>query len=308
MKIQDLIYVKAIVEEKNITRAAEKLFIAQPSLSQALQRIESELNVKLFTRAPKGLYPTHIGKRYYEVAAKILNMCNAFEGEVNDYNNQFSGRMQIGINSLFSRYVLPSILPEFKKKYPGIDIYILEDSSRALEKSLLSCEIDFAILSTTKYEVSPQLNYELLASDPIVIIAKENSHLSKICIDDPRYIYPLLELKHIENEPLIMLQSGSRLRNVVYDLLKEANIKPNIIMDIRNLDAAFRLVAAGAGITFSPAPFFKFQNFPGLSVYSISRKNEPIWLTNLVSLRGSYFPASNSYFINLAKNFFASNG
>lgn len=87
MTSKELLYVKTIAEEKNISKAAQKLFVAQPSLSQSLQRIEDALGTRLFNRTAGGLTLTYAGEKYYQMAAQILKMYDDFETEVSDINN-----------------------------------------------------------------------------------------------------------------------------------------------------------------------------------------------------------------------------
>ena len=87
-------YVKTIAEEKTISKAAQKLFVAQPSLSQSLQRIEEALGARLFNRTAGGLTLTYAGERYYHMATQILKMYQDFETEVSDINNLKTGRIR----------------------------------------------------------------------------------------------------------------------------------------------------------------------------------------------------------------------
>lgn len=87
MTRKELLYVKTIADEKSLSRAADKLFIAQPSLSISLQKIEESLGVKLFQRTNRGTLLTFAGERYYQMAQDILKIYNDFEIEVSDINN-----------------------------------------------------------------------------------------------------------------------------------------------------------------------------------------------------------------------------
>ena len=110
MTSKELLYVKTIAEEKSISQAAKLLFIAQPSLSQALSRIEDNLGTPLFTRTTGGLNLTYAGERYYQTACRILKIYENLEGEISDINGLRTGRIRMGItNHLFS----PKYCPHF---------------------------------------------------------------------------------------------------------------------------------------------------------------------------------------------------
>ena len=138
MTYKELLYVKTIAEEKSISKASRKLYISQPSLSQAIQRIEESLGTILFKRTNTGLLLTLAGEKYYKMANQILKIYDDFRLEVNDINEMKTGKINIGITMHLSVYVLPIILPKFKEVCPFIDIFVFENNSTELEKLLLS--------------------------------------------------------------------------------------------------------------------------------------------------------------------------
>lgn len=138
MTSKELLYVKTIAEEKSISQAAKLLFIAQPSLSQALSRIEDNLGTPLFTRTTGGLNLTYAGERYYQTACRILKIYENLEGEISDINGLRTGRIRMGITNHLGTVVLPKILPPFRRQCPFIELEILEETTDKLENRLLS--------------------------------------------------------------------------------------------------------------------------------------------------------------------------
>lgn len=179
MTQKELIYVKTIIEEKSISKAARKLYITQPSLSQAIQRIEESIGTELFVRTTHGLILTYAGERYYQLASNILKMLEDFEIEISDINNLRTGRVNIGITNHLATYVLPMVLPEFKKMCPFIDVYVMEKNSTELENSLLLGEVDFAIMHEPRKINNLQLNFESLLQDPFLLALAPNHPLVK---------------------------------------------------------------------------------------------------------------------------------
>src|SRR5699024_2838314 len=106
MNERELLYIKTIADTKSISKAAEELFIAQPSLSQALQRIEKELGTHLFIREPRGMKLTYAGEKYYLMAKEILDIYSDFKSEITHINELKSGRLVIGV----ARYMGMNIL------------------------------------------------------------------------------------------------------------------------------------------------------------------------------------------------------
>lgn len=99
MTERELIYVKTIADEGSISKAAQKLYLSQPSLSHCVQRIEESLGAKLFTRSPTGLTLTYVGERYYSVATEILHIYSDFQQEVGEMKSLRSGRITVGIRA-----------------------------------------------------------------------------------------------------------------------------------------------------------------------------------------------------------------
>ena len=122
MTSKELLYIKTIAEEKSISKAARKLFIAQPSLSQSVQRIEEGLGTPLFTRTNSGLVPTYAGERYCHMATQILKMYEDFELEISDINNLRTGRIHVGITNHLGTLILARVLPEYKRICSYIEV------------------------------------------------------------------------------------------------------------------------------------------------------------------------------------------
>jgi DNA-binding transcriptional LysR family regulator len=148
MTQKELVYVLAVAKEKSISKAAQKLFITQPSLSNAIKKIEEALGTKLFIRTNRGLKLTFSGERYCAIANDIIKIFEDFEIEISDINNLKKGRLHIGITAYISTYLLPKVLPKFKQAAPNIDFTFIELTSVELEKELKEGLIDFAIMPT----------------------------------------------------------------------------------------------------------------------------------------------------------------
>ena len=126
MTSKELLYVKTVADKKSISRAAKKLFIAQPSLSQSIQRIEEALGTPLFNRNTKGLTLTFAGERYCQMASQVLKMYEDFELEISDINNLRTGRVHMGITNHLGTLTLARILPEYRRICPYVELYIHE--------------------------------------------------------------------------------------------------------------------------------------------------------------------------------------
>ncbi len=274
MTQNELLYILTIAEHGNITRAAQELFISQPSLSESLNKVEQEFGKKLFDRTQDGLIPTSFGLRYLETAKKILNRLKRLETDLDEYRQMRRGKLTFGIPMNLGTYLLPKILPAFQELYPDITVQFKENNSSELDKLMLSGKLDFSIMH---YEIPNEaIHYELLAEDdfylvmPIALARRYNFPEYR-----PLSIY---DLKALEKEPFLMVASRQKLRQVADSILNQLSIKPNIRYTTKNMETAKRLAAAGMGITFLPQSYLNlFSGVENLACYPLDASLKASW-------------------------------
>ena len=183
MEIKELNYIVAISEEGSISKASERLFMAQSSLSQFLMNIEHEINSKLFVRTSTGVRPTEAGRLMIYYAYRELSEYHRVRDKIQDVNNLEGGRVIMGISTFRGMFLLPPVLNEFKKKYSGIHVNIVEENSMALEQMLKNGTIDIALIilpmKTLKH------NVEVLMRDEICIITNSEHPVLKFARSSP---------------------------------------------------------------------------------------------------------------------------
>ncbi|WP_077611414.1 LysR family transcriptional regulator [Clostridium sp. Marseille-P2415] len=305
MTNRELQYVKTVADEKSISQAAKKLFIAQPSLSQSLQRIEDSLGIKLFIRTKNGLNLTYAGERYYQIACQILKIYDDFETEISDINNLRTGRIFMGVTNHLGTIMLPRILPEFRKMCPAIEINVYEETTDRQEERLLSGELDFALLHAPKKDSHPSLHYELLARDPFVIALPQGNPLIEKAQTREGYNYPVLDIKLLKNEPFIVLHKRQRIRHVMDAILAKAKIVPDIVLTLKNYETAQSLAGKGLGITLLPSDYANITSMETPPVLlSIDEKYSPNWNLCITTLQGGFLSRADEYFLSLVRKYF----
>lgn len=145
MELKELEYVLTIAEEGSISKAAEKLYMAQSSLSQFLTRYEAELDVKLFMRTSAGVRLTRSGEIFAANARMMLRQYHQMKGELSDIKNLISGRIEFGISSIWATHIVPKVLPRFREQYPGVDVIIHEHNTVRLRELLATGDLDMAL-------------------------------------------------------------------------------------------------------------------------------------------------------------------
>ena len=172
MEIKELNYLIAIAEEKSISKAADRLYMAQSSLSQFLQTLESSLDSKLFVRTSRGVRLTEAGTIMLKYAYATLAEYHRTQDEIQDLKDLKSGSVILGISGFRGSYLLPPVLNAFKLDYPGIRVQIVEQNSMALEQMLLNGEIDVALLVLPVSDSRIQPTFVM--NDEICLSAHEN--------------------------------------------------------------------------------------------------------------------------------------
>lgn len=298
----ELLYVKTIAETGNMTKAAAALFVSQPSLSQALQRIEKKLGAQLFQRGSAGLTLTYPGRLYYESALEILKTYSAMIQEIEEFCGGTTGELRLGIASQFGRYALAHVLPKFRQQFQQVNIRLSEAASHVLIERLICGDCELAILNCSQGDFRPQCDYDILVTSPFLIVASKNSRLRELAREEPGYRYPVVDPHFLGDEPLIMLNPGHRVRSAVDVILNQAELtSPNALFYVDNLETAFTLAANDLGITFSPTQFSACIANEKLAFYSIPARYSISWSTCITTVKGGYISPPSRAFSHLIK-------
>ncbi|MEQ2564083.1 LysR family transcriptional regulator [Ventrimonas sp. CLA-AP-H27] len=274
MTQNELLYILTIAEHGNITRAAQELFISQPSLSESLNKVEQEFGKTIFDRTQEGLVPTAFGLRYLDTARKILDRCKRLEADLDEYRQMRRGKLTFGIPMNLGTYLLPKILPAFQELYPDITVQFKENNSSELDKLMLSGKLDFSVMH---YETPNEaIHYELLAEDDFYLVMP--LALART-YNFPEYRpLSIYDLKALEKEPFLMVANRQKLRQVADSILAQLSIKPNIRYTTKNMETAKRLAAAGMGITFLPHSYLNlFSGVENLACYPLDPALQASW-------------------------------
>lgn len=241
MELRQLLYAVHIAAEKNFSRAAEKLHIAQPSLSQQLAKLEKELGVLLFKRNTNAVELTYAGAQFVDKAQTILDLVDQLKKEMEDISQMKRGKLVIGSLPITGSHVLPLVLPVFQAAYPDIEIVLIEDTSAHLESLTVQGKTDLSLLTLPLLEQS--LQFDPLIEEEIYLALPPNH------AETNQSAVPLARFK---DEPFILLKRGQGFRQIVVELCAQAGFSPNVVFESSNIETAQSLVAAGMGICLVP--------------------------------------------------------
>lgn len=253
-------YVYEVYKEKSFSKAAHNLYISQPSLSARIKAIEEELGSPIFDRSTSPIRLTEVGAVYIKAAEDIMKIEEEVENYINDFNTLRSGHLSIGASNVFAAYALPSIITEFKNKYPEINVRLIEGNTAALEEMLGNNSIDM-VIDNNHYD-SALYDKELYGKEEILLAIPRKfsicKKLEKYVIDEKKlrtgeYIsenVPVAPLCEFKDVPFIMLSPGNDTRTRGDRLCKEAGFRPKVILELNQQATAYMTAATEMGATF----------------------------------------------------------
>lgn len=295
MELRQLQYVLQIAAEKNFSRAADKLHIAQPSLSQQLSKLEKELGVMLFQRNTSSVELTYAGTKFVEQAQIIIDAVELLRQEMSDISELRTGRVVVGSMPITGAHLLPHVLPVFKESYPEVEISLLEDSSMNLEKLTASGQTDLSLLSLP-LEI-PALAYEELGEERIDIAVPPEHPLAKRYLDGTR-----VSLEELKDEPFIVLKEGQGFRKMTVELCRNAGFEPKIVFESNNMETVQSLVATGMGVTLVPHFIARAPRSEFVPVYLPLAEPVPSRTLVVAYRRGRYLSKAAKAFVETFKS------
>lgn len=249
MDFRTLSYVMAIAKHQNITKAAETLYVGQPTLSKFLMTLEQELGVRLFRRLGNKYMLTYAGERYVEKAAQILSLKNDLDAEMADILKQDVGVLNVAFANMRCSYMLPATLPAFRAGHPNVKVNVFEGTSDQNDRRLLEGQVDVAFY-THPGEENPLIEYHALASEELLICTCRDHPLAEKAFSNGHSPYPKLELKMMKDELVLLMRPEQRTRQIVDSILHENRIHFDNILYTSNIQAIMGLVSSGYGVSF----------------------------------------------------------
>lgn len=299
MNTRDLEYFVQTARLGSMTRAAERLYVTQPTLSRSLQNLEQSLGLALFTRHGHSLRLTYAGERYLSYAEKMLDLEKDMNREMTDILQKDVGVLRLGMPHFRCSFFLSKILPAFVRRFPNVRLEVMEDASTQLDEALLNGQLDLAIYNL--FETKPELEYTVIKHDRIYLILPKGHPASAHAVmleNGERY----LPLRYVSNETFILQSRNQRLGQRVRADLHRLHVDPENKMEVSNIRAGALLAAEGCGIAFLTGDLL--ANFSGadkVEAFVFDKKDSSCDVV-AVHRRGSYRPHYLEEMIEIAKS------
>ena len=245
MELRQLAYFVAIAEERNFTRAAERIPIAQPSISQQIRRLEAELGERLFLRDRRGIRLTPAGQALLPPARTTLQDAEGGREAVAALSGLLTGRLTVGlVHPLPDRRFL-HLLGAFHRTYPRIELTLLEDQTDALLAALADGQLHAALIGLGRYDRPPPDTQSLLVAREPVVVAVHPAH--------PLAGRGQIQLRALHHEPIVTLTRASKLRSTLETACHAAGFAPRIVAETSDLAVVAELAAEQVGVAVLPA-------------------------------------------------------
>lgn len=305
MNFQHLRYFLMVAEELNITRAAERLYISQQSLSNHIGNLEKELGAKLFTRSPK-LSLTYAGEQLVETATQILDLHSQYLVKVGDINRHYIGTLRLGISHTCGLALLPDVLPKFRAEFPNVEVSLFEGNSTQLEDELSHRRVDL-IICFQPIIMEGALTVPL--TDQRLMMVVPHAFTDNLFGDRAqqmrRQFADGVDISAFRQSPFVLIKRGNRVRSIVDQYFSHCAFKPKLVLETENTVTTLATAQAGMGITICPELFLRAQPTasPSAGKVDVFPLTDPSTRSKLVAgyRQDRYLPHYTERFIEITR-------
>jgi DNA-binding transcriptional LysR family regulator len=244
MELRQLGYFLAVAEERNFTRAAQRIPIAQPAISQQIRRLEAELGERLFVRDRRGIRLTAAGEALLPHARAMLAGAEHAREAIAALSGLLTGRLAFGFVLPLPDQRLPGLLGAFHRQYPGIELRLLEDETDALLLALGTGQLDAALIGLGRYDRPPSDVESLLVAREPVVVAMHPRHALAGAGSVP--------LGALREEPMIAFTSASKQRSTLEAACQAVGFAPRVVAETSDLGVIIELIQHQLGVAVLP--------------------------------------------------------
>jgi DNA-binding transcriptional LysR family regulator len=256
----ELRYVYQVYQDRSFSKAAQKLYISQPSLSAMVKRAEQRIGGQIFDRSLSPIGVTPIGREYIRTAERIMEMEENFSQFMSDETHCLTGIIAIGGTTLFTSYILPPLLSKFSSLYPGVELRVHETHTVKLLRELSDGELDLVAdngdFDPMLYTRVPFRKERLLLMVPADSPQNDDVRASRLTAGDIcanrhlRSVVPAVSLASFEEQPFLLLKEGNDTRARADQLCAVAGFRPKIKLLLDQQITSYNLACYGMGAAF----------------------------------------------------------
>lgn len=252
---------RAVAEARSFTRASHNLFISQSTVSQHIHELEEILRTKLFDRTRRAVSLTPAGENLLRHGNQIFQLLDEAENAVHTQADPYSGRLAMGCASTTLLYQMPTVLVDYARKYPNVDLKITGGTIREVASEMWGGTLDLAFVVLPLN--APNLRKIPVCDEPFLIVLPASHRLAR---------RSTLDITELASERFILNLPGQNTRKLVNRFLFRHRIAPRIPIEVAETEAIKHMVAHGLGVSLLPASAFTHRkSMEGLKAFPISQ-------------------------------------
>lgn len=253
-------YFVEVARNEHVTRAAEKLHVAQSAISRQIANLEQELGVKLFIRKGRNVKLTPIGKIFLHRVEIALAEIDKAKIEIKDYLNSESGEIRVGFPHSLAAYTLPTVVSAFRQEHPHIEFELIQGTVTQMIDEMIAGDIDLAFVSPVPNN-HPDVEGHIFFEEEMVAILPSHHPLARSTS---------LKLWQLKDEPFVMFRPGFIMRTIVKQACEQVGFEPKVAFEGEDSVTIRGLVSAGLGIGILPSIAVTGKDFEKIAKIKIS--------------------------------------
>jgi DNA-binding transcriptional LysR family regulator len=239
LELHQLEYFRMVCRESNITKAAARLHVSQPSVTIGIQKLEEELGVKLLDRSQKQITITAEGRIFLQRVEDILARVDDAAAEMNDYRLHQMGSIRVGITAIMGAVLFPSAFARFRKDFPNIQITVLEEGSLSVRNRLESGDLDIGIMITSN--LPPRLESVPISTGQILVC---------LPLGHPLGERATISFNELCDQPFILFREDTYSRRIILEECAKFGFTPRIVFSSSQIGTVMEMVRQKVGISF----------------------------------------------------------
>ncbi len=246
MELRELEAFVTVAQQRNFTRAADKLSLTQPAVTRQVASLERELGTRLLDRMGRTVEVTEAGRALMEYATDILRKVDESKQAVSEISHGSHGRLSIGASSTAATYILPGLLYEFSEKHPNVQVSLQTGPSGRVAELIAGNSVDLGVVMDRIS--APQLANVELGKYKLAAVVYQGHSLARSPGGTVLAVHP----RELSDVPLIVMQSGATLRRHVEQIFRESDARLSVLMETDNVETIKKMVQARVGVSIVP--------------------------------------------------------
>ncbi len=229
-----------VAQHRSFSKAADSLFLTQPSVTARIQSLERDLGEALFERNGRGVRLTEMGSAFLPYARRALKALQEGRDAIEGMRNLDIGALKLGSALTVSTYVLPKILRKYCSTYPGVEVSVHTGRSEQVLQMVLNDDVHCALERTVHH---PEVTTVPLYEDDLVLVASPGHRLAR---------NRQATIEDVGREPLILYDKGSSYNQLIQGVFRQHGIVPHTLMELDTIEATKKMVEEGLGVAMVP--------------------------------------------------------